>query len=50
LVFTISSSSLTLHAATGVWFNKSTAGLAGTPFWNNSPLDGAGGNNVGWCI
>lgn len=60
LVFTISGSSLTLHTATGVWFNKSSAGtlntgsgaagLAGTPFWNNSSLDGSGGNNIGWCI
>jgi hypothetical protein len=60
LVFTISSSSLILNTNTGVWFDRSSAGslntgagaagLAGTPFWNNSSLDGAGGNNIGWCI
>src|SRR6478752_5871652 len=25
-------------------------GLAGTPFWNNTSLDGAGGKNVGFAI
>jgi len=50
------------HAAHrhGVWFNQASAGvlntgagaagLAGTPFWNNSSLDGAGGKNVGFAI
>ncbi len=60
LVFSISGTSLTLNTATGVWFNKASAGvlntgaggsgLAGTPFWNNKSYDGAGGNNLGWCI
>lgn len=60
LVFSISGSNLTLNTSTGVWFNKSSAGvlntsagahgLAGSPFWNNSSLDGAGGYNVGSCI
>ncbi len=60
LVFSISGSNLTLNTTTGVWFNKAHAGvlntsngahgLAGTPFWNNSSLDGSGGRNVGSCI
>jgi PEP-CTERM motif len=60
LVFSISGSNLTLNTQTGNWFAKSAAGslnsnsgahgLAGTPFWNNSSLDGSGGQNVGWCI
>jgi hypothetical protein len=60
LVFSISGNSLTLNTTNGVWFNKAAAGslntgsgghgLAGTPFWNNTSLDGAGGYNVGWCI
>ena len=60
LVFSISGTNLTLNTSTGIWFNKSSAGvlntaygasgLSGTPFWNNSSLDGSGGNNVGWCI
>jgi hypothetical protein len=60
LIFSITGTNLTLHTTTGVWFNQSSAGalntaagaagMAGTPFWNNSSLDGAGGNNVGWAI
>jgi len=60
LVFSISGDSLTLNSHLGVWFNKADAGplntgagangSAGTPFWNNTSLDGAGGNNIGWCI
>jgi len=60
LVFTLSASTLTLNTPTGVWFDKASAGtlnvaagangLSGTPFWNHSSLDGAGGNNLGWCI
>jgi hypothetical protein len=60
LVFSLSGSSLSLNSATGIWFNQSAAGalnlnagangLAGSPFWNNSSLDGAGGYNVGSCI
>ncbi len=60
LVFSISGTNLMLNTATGMLFNKSAAGvlntsmgasgLSGTPFWNNSSLDGAGGLNVGWCI
>ncbi len=44
----------------GQWLNQSAAGalntgagavgLAGTPFWNSSSLDGAGGMNVGFAI
>ncbi len=60
LVFSISGTSLMLNTATGVWFNKASAGalntaagghgLAGSPFWNNASYDGSGGYNVGWCI
>jgi hypothetical protein len=60
LVFQITGTNLTLHTTTGVWFNQASAGvlntgagaagLAGTPFWNNSSLDGAGGRNVGFAI
>ena len=60
LVFSISGDGLTLNTATGVWFNQSSAGvlntgqgangLAGTPFWNNTSLDSAGGYSVGSCI
>jgi PEP-CTERM motif-containing protein len=60
LIFNVTGTNLALHTATGVWFNRSSAGvlnagagaagLAGTPFWNNSSLDGAGGKNVGWAI
>lgn len=60
MVFSISGDGLTLNTATGVWFDKSSAGvlntgsgahgLAGTPFWNNTSLDSAGGDSVGSCI
>jgi len=60
LIFSITGTNLTLHTGTGVWFNQASAGvlntgvgaagLAGTPFWNNSSLDGAGGKNVGFAI
>jgi hypothetical protein len=60
LIFSVTGTNLTLHTTTGVWFNQSSAGvlntgsgaagLAGTPFWNNSSLDGAGGRNVGFAI
>jgi hypothetical protein len=60
LIFSITGTNLTLHTATGVWFNRASAGvlntgsgaagLAGTPFWNNSSLDGPGGMNVGFAI
>jgi hypothetical protein len=60
LIFNVTGTNLTLHTTTGVWFNRSSAGvlntgagaagLAGTPFWNNSSLDGAGGMNAGWAI
>lgn len=60
LIFNITGTNLTLHTATGVWFNQSSAGvlntaagangLAGTPFWNNSSLDGAGGMSLGSAI
>jgi hypothetical protein len=60
MVFSISGDGLTLNTATGVWFNKSSAGalntgfgahgLAGTPFWNNTSLDSSGGDSVGFCI
>jgi len=60
LIFSLTGTNLTLHTATGQWFNQSAAGplntgsgaagLAGTPFWNNSSLDGAGGMNVGWAM
>jgi hypothetical protein len=60
LVFQITGTNLTLHTTTGVWFNQASAGilntgagangLAGTPFWNNTSLDGAGGRNVGFAI
>lgn len=60
LIFSVTGTNLTLHTATGVWFNRASAGvlntgagaagLAGTPFWNNSSLDGAGGMNVGFAI
>lgn len=60
LVFSISGESLTLNSASGVWFNKASAGalntnaggigLVGTPFWNNPSLDGSGGRNVAFCI
>jgi len=60
LIFSLTGTNLTLHTAAGQWFNQSAAGplntgsgaagLAGTPFWNNSSLDGAGGMNVGWAI
>jgi hypothetical protein len=60
LVFSISGNGLTLNTATGVWFDKSSAGvlntgygahgLAGTPFWNNTSLDSAGGDSVGSCV
>ncbi len=60
LIFSITGTSLLLHTGTGVWFDRSAAGvfntgsgaagLAGTPFWNNSSLDGAGGRHVGFAI
>lgn len=60
LVYSVSGSNLTLHTATGSWFNQSAAGVLntnsfqsgtmGTPFWNNTSQDGSGGYNVGWCI
>ena len=60
LIFSVTGTNLTLNSATGVWFNQAAAGvlntnagangLAGTPFWNNSSLDGAGGRNVGFAI
>src|SRR5438445_12419039 len=60
LIFSLTGTNLTLNTATGVWFNRASAGvlntnagangLAGTPFWNNSSLDGAGGRNVGFAI
>jgi hypothetical protein len=62
LAYSISGSSLTLHTATGMWFNPASAGtlntqsfqmgVAGTqtPFWNNTSQDGSGGYNIGWCI
>jgi hypothetical protein len=60
LVFSISGESLTLNSASGVWFKEASAGvlntnaggigLVGTPFWNNSSLDGSGGRNLGFCI
>jgi hypothetical protein len=60
LIFSVTATDLTLHPATGQWVNQSAAGalntgagaagLAGTPFWNNSSLDGAGGMNVGFAI
>jgi hypothetical protein len=60
LIFSISGTNLALHSASGVWFNQADAGvlntgsgangLAGTPFWNNTSLDGAGGNNLGFAI
>ena len=60
LVYTLSGPGLTLNTATGQWFNQSSAGTLntnsfnpgplGTPFWNNSSSDGAGGYNIGWCI
>lgn len=60
LIFSITGDSLLLHTTTGVWFNRASAGvlnmgagangLAGTPFWNNTSLDGPGGKNVGFAI
>jgi PEP-CTERM motif len=60
LIFNVTGTNLTLHTATGQWFDKAAAGvlntgsgangLAGTPFWNNTSLDGAGGRNVGFAI
>lgn len=60
LAYSISGSSLSLHTATGMWFNPASAGalntqsfqmgVSGTPFWNNTSQDGSGGFNVGWCI
>jgi len=60
LIFSITGTSLTLHTTTGVWFDRASAGvlnpgtgangLAGTPFWNNTSLDGPGGRNVGFAI
>ena len=60
LIFSLTGTNLALHTTTGVWFNQASAGvlntgagaagLAGTPFWNNSSLDGAGGKNVGFAI
>jgi hypothetical protein len=59
LIFQVTGTNLVLHTG-GTWFNRSSAGvlntgsgangLAGTPFWNNSSLDGAGGMNVGFAI
>jgi hypothetical protein len=45
MVFSISGDGLTLNTATGVWFNKSSAGV-----WNNTSLDSSGGDSVGSCI
>jgi hypothetical protein len=57
LVFSISSDTLSLNSA-GSFFAKpavlnagaGASGLTGSPFWNNTSLDGAGGRNIGFCI
>jgi hypothetical protein len=57
LVYSITGDTLTLNSA-GSLFAKpavlnagaGASGLSGSPFWNNTSLDGAGGRNVGFCI
>ena len=48
VVFSVSGNGLTLQS-TGSWFNQPVLGTNGSPFWNNSSLDGPN-DNIGFCI
>ena len=48
LVFSLSGPGITLNSS-GSWFAEPVLGTSGTPFWNNSSLDG-GALNVGYCM
>ncbi len=49
MVFSLKGNSLSLQAGTAQWFGEPALGTSGTPFWNNSSLDGPK-YNVGYCI
>lgn len=49
IVFSLSSSSLSLKSSDGMWYSSPSVNQDGTPFWDNNSYDGSK-KNVGYCI